>query len=716
MIFIFKNKKIFSCLLIVPIITSLILSSFAASPAYAQSLDDATLPVPTSSVNQDKKFVGLTVMGHSIPGTGWNAIYNLAMKTLLAHVTDSIVNWINSGFEGSPSFVTDPENFLVGVGDEVAGEFINGTEFGWLCDPYKLNVRIALSLGIGSFRRQRKCTLTAVIKNFDDFVTGTFKEGGWKGWFYLTTNPNAHPGTAFLTAQAELNKRMKQNEDMELKKLDWGRGFFSWRECEAYGASTESVNEDAKKGDQVFDNNGQAHNCTKWSSIKTPGTVIESQLEHTLGTSLRQMELADDIDKIVGALVSQLVTTVLQKGLTSLNSNDGWGGTSRDLDNMSSKTKINGTCTADTESALTGETVEWTVYTSGGSSKKEPLFKWSGTEISTNTETEDNFIRVVYNGPGAKRASVKVTKGNQTANIKCTGRVKVTTGDDSDTSGSGTDGYCSASKSTIKVGNSVKWNWTPYIANSYSGANYIWTDESGKVIDGAGNSKSFTIYYNDTGEKSANVMVTKGGESSNYDCGTVDVTDGKTSSGSSSSNNSDFCFAETTNALVNQTVKWSVALVNENESATYNWLSDDIDGPFGTTKNVYTRYTTTTKEGETKKASVEVTKNGATSTLTCVNSVVVNNSKLSASCGVYPIAGAVDTGDNDGTEFTWTAIASGGAGNYSYEWSGTDDLVGSEQSITTTYAESGNKTAQVTITSGTETITTNCGATQVFSE
>lgn len=701
---IYKHKKIFSYFFIIPIVISLAFSGLAAS---AQTVDDATIPVPTSNVNQDKKFVGLTVMGHSIPGTGWNSIYNLAMKTLLAHITDSIVTWINSGFEGSPSFVTDPQNFLLGVGDEIVGEFINGTEWGWLCDPYKLNVRIALSLGIGNFRRQKKCTLTGIINNFENFYNGTFRDGGWKAWFHITTNPNEAPLSGFLSVEAELHKRMRQNEDMELKKLDWGRGFFSWRTCEKY----------KEEPDPFASTNNSLNECAKWSSIKTPGTVIESQLEHTLGTSLRQMELADDIDKIVGALVSQLVTTVLQKGLTTMNSNDGWSGTSRDLDSASSKTKMSGTCTADTESALTGDTVEWTVYVAGGSSKKDPVYKWSGTEISTNTETEDNFIRVIYNGPGAKRASVKVTKGNQTANIKCSGKVKVATGDDSDTSTSGADGYCSASKSAIKAGNSVKWTWTPYIANSYNGANYVWTDESGKVIEGAGNSKSFTIYYNDAGEKWANVMVTKDGESSNYDCGTVDVSGKDTSSGESSSENIDFCSVDKTDVLVNQTVKWSVSLANENESATYNWLSNDIDnGPFGMTKTVYTRYTTPTKENETKKASVEINKGEATTTLACINSVKVNNSKLSATCFVNPGGGQVETGNGDGTEFNWTATVSGGGGNYSYSWSGsgTDGLEEDEGSMTRTYTEAGDRTAQVTVTSDDETVTANCGTARVF--
>lgn len=720
--FFFRNKKILSYFLIIPIIVSLSFSSLALKTVYAI---DVVPPVPVSDDALRSKFVGVTVMGYTVPGFSWNGIYNLVMKTLLAQITDSIVNWINSGFEGAPSFVTDPQSFLLDVGDEVVGEFINEmTKFGWLCDPYRLNIQIALSLGIGSFKRQRKCTLTGIIKNFDNFVNGTFKEGGWKGWFYLTTNPNANPGTAFLSVQAELQKRIQQRKDLEVKKLDWGKGFMSWRTCEAYSASVSSEGSQSSESggvlgskSQIKDSSNQSHDCAKWSDIKTPGTVIESQLEHTLGTSLRQLELADDIDKIVGALVQQLVKTVLQKGLSSMNSAEGWEGTSSDLEEQSSDTKITGTCSADTGSALTGEEVEWTVYVSGGPSDKTPEYKWNGNEIETNTKTEKRKLSITYNSAGTKKARVTVKKGNKSATIKCSGSVKVAAGDDSDVA-SGADGYCSANKSSIKTSGSVKWSWSPYSSDSsYDNATYEWKDENGNAIEDAGSAKSFTVYYFEAGEKSASVTVTNDGASSGYDCGAVDVSDeGGSSSSSESSEESitvDSCSADKTSALVNQTVKWSAVLADASESATYNWLSDDTDGPSGDTESVEVGYTTT----GTKSASVEITKGDTTTTTSCSNSVEITNTKLSASCSVDPIAGAVDTGNSDGTEFTWTATASGGVGDYGYNWSGTDGLIGSGETTATTYTDTGNKTAQVTVTSGDESVTVKCGgAARVFSE
>src|SRR3989344_2166035 len=121
--FFFKNKKTLSYLLIIPIIISLAFSSLTVTKVYAV---DTVPPVPVSDDALRSKFVGVTVMGYTVPGFSWNGIYNLVMKTLLAQITDSIVNWINSGFpDGGPSFVTDPKSFLVNVGDEVVGEFLD---------------------------------------------------------------------------------------------------------------------------------------------------------------------------------------------------------------------------------------------------------------------------------------------------------------------------------------------------------------------------------------------------------------------------------------------------------------------------------------------------------------------------------------------------------------------------------------------------------------
>jgi hypothetical protein len=60
---------------------------------------------------------------------------------------------------------------------------------------------------------------------------------------------------------------------------------------------------------------------------------------------------------------------------------------------------------------------------------------------------------------------------------------------------------------------------------------------------------------------------------------------------------------------------------------------------------------------------------------------------------------------------SWAAVPSGGAGNYTYSWEGTDGLTGTTQSVAKTYSTIGTKYATTTITSGTESINIACPGT-----
>ena len=72
----------------------------------------------------------------------------------------------------------------------------------------------------------------------------------------------------------------------------------------------------------------------------------------------------------------------------------------------------------------------------------------------------------------------------------------------------------------------------------------------------------------------------------------------------------------------------------------------------------------------------------------------------------------------------WSAYGYGGNGIYTYLWSGTDGLYSFTQGITAgtsisnlinkIYYTSGTKTAAVTVTSGTQSITMNCGSTNIY--
>lgn len=221
-------------------------------------------------------------------------------KLVIENITNSIVEWIDSGFQGSPAFVQDPGSFLADVADTVAGEFIDGTELGFLCEPFELDIRLALNYRYrSSFKERVSCRLSDVIKNVEDFAeftgdttigsTPRFSKGGWDGWISLNRQ---NQYSTYLASEAELGVRIRGRQNIELLQLNWGDGFLSFQEClDPPGAPLSQ--------------------CREKGPIKTPGKVIETGLGNALGTELSELELADSFDRILAALLNQLVSKAL---------------------------------------------------------------------------------------------------------------------------------------------------------------------------------------------------------------------------------------------------------------------------------------------------------------------------------------------------------------------------------------------------------------------
>lgn len=78
---------------------------------------------------------------------------------------------------------------------------------------------------------------------------------------------------------------------------------------------------------------------------------------------------------------------------------------------------------------------------------------------------------------------------------------------------------------------------------------------------------------------------------------------------------------------------------------------------------------------------------------------------LTANCSVTPGSAAI------GATATWSVQASGGTGQFTYSWTGTDGLTGNTSSVQRSYSSTGTKEATVTVTSGAETISRTCSMT-----
>lgn len=235
-------------------------------------------------------------------------------KQIISQMTSSIVNWINSGFKGSPAFVQDLEGFLLNVGDKVIGQYLEelGGPFSFICSPFQLDVRVALAASYARTRDNQpespSCTLTGALANLEGFMDGSlgFAEGGgWETWFAVTSNPTLTPYGSFLEVKSQASAKLINAKGQEIKLLDFGGGFLSSKVCEAVsGAGTTK------------------ENCF----ISTPGKVVQEALTFQLSTGPRSLIEADEFNEIVSALFGQIAKQAITgaAGLLGLSPSTGY--------------------------------------------------------------------------------------------------------------------------------------------------------------------------------------------------------------------------------------------------------------------------------------------------------------------------------------------------------------------------------------------------------
>ncbi|MEI6304499.1 MAG: hypothetical protein WCP09_00565, partial [Candidatus Taylorbacteria bacterium] len=264
---------------------------------------------------------------------------------LLRSMSDSVIQWINGGFDGKPAFMQNPQAFFMDQADQLTGAFIAGDgPLQGLCGSFGLDIKLSLAQGQAHTPRERyTCTLSSIIQNasnahismsvdsdpngatLGDFVSGgilsnsnqlnvngnsvnsirsnftktSFSNGGgWRGFLELTTQPQNSPIGAYILTKSDLQEQIANSKQNTNSELDRGKGFFSWKTCEpawdAYGQTAD------------------------YCEIQTPGSVIGGALDKTLGASQDRLNAAHELNEIIDAFFNQLVTTTLKKGLGTM--------------------------------------------------------------------------------------------------------------------------------------------------------------------------------------------------------------------------------------------------------------------------------------------------------------------------------------------------------------------------------------------------------------
>lgn len=300
-----KPRKItYSFLLII----AFVMSGFFVSPQKAAAAWPAVTAISDalkaiSTVYDSKSSVAnksLSTKELFLDGIAFTVVNNI-----IEHIADSTVDWINNGFEdGGPGFITNFDGFLGDVGDQTLGDFISGSPLAFLCSPFSLDIKIALSLQLGG-EREARCTLSDAFDNINNAIDDLGNNWSWDKWANISQSQNNAYG-AYSEAYADVTLRMAEAKDKAIVKSNWGGGMLEFQSCEP------------DKTDQPFcdptgGNDGPCPEITIKGecTTKTPGSLIQDTLGDTLMMGNKRLIISDEINEIVGALLNQLFNSVI---------------------------------------------------------------------------------------------------------------------------------------------------------------------------------------------------------------------------------------------------------------------------------------------------------------------------------------------------------------------------------------------------------------------
>ncbi|MFA6296968.1 MAG: hypothetical protein WC629_00180 [Candidatus Paceibacterota bacterium] len=266
-------------------------------------------------------------------------------------------------------------------------------------------------------------------------------------------------------------------------------------------------------------------------------------------------------------------------------------------------------------------------------------------------------------------------------------------------------GSCYANVSRGQTGDIITWTADAYDGNGYYSFDWSGTDGLASfypVID-----KRYTT----SGTKIGTVQITSYGVTITRTCSVLIEDAVTTTTTTVVTNNysslSGYCQASGSNS--NNQVNWQAYPSGGNGNYTYSWSGDTS----GSSQNVSENYDNNLGN---KRATVTISSNGSSITRTCstyvyepytysYNNNYNNYSNLSAYCTASPSNPSI------GQVVNWSVSASGGNGNYSYSWNGSDGIYyGSNQTVYKSYDTAGTKTATVRVYSNGQSRNITCSA------
>lgn len=370
-----KIKKIIASLLVAAVLAPSFLALTTPKKAEAQVVTVDPVQSKLGIIGNAFQFLNTTADVTSASLGVWGKAreilrmtLQIVAKRLLAEMTKSTVNWINSGFYGKPLFLENPDSFFKDVTQTQLKAMINFTGL----DPQRYP--FAKGYWLRTINRYKQ-TLTYNMESSLSQVTTdpagyrrNFRIGGFQGLLDIVEDPNENALGFNITADSTVAEGIFREVNKITTALDQGQGFLSPQICLTNGNARNPYNQqdfdpdsipynppyenweikqawddeesggfpdpsfstmsqakdayDRQRGtqvDQARAANDAANACPGGWKNTTPGYVAASQIVDALGTPRKDAEMSRAFGMSLASVFDALLNQFLNKGLTQLS-------------------------------------------------------------------------------------------------------------------------------------------------------------------------------------------------------------------------------------------------------------------------------------------------------------------------------------------------------------------------------------------------------------
>lgn len=282
------------------------------------------------------------------------AIGRYIAKQMMDKITQDTINWINTGFKGEPAYIKNPESMFKSIADKEMYAFTSLIGFDRTNFPFGVQTaRALIDSYTRTFEQNAQFSLNQYVATGDanTFYTD-FRSGGWSAWNAMVLFPQNNPvGFNLISTNYIAQKTYDPTYKNEIQKIQqevqMTGGFLNQKKCvlSKAGAGYEYNGEETPLSEGEFEviaaqlkaeytqqqdlngdgqvasmgavNEALSHICDRWEVV-TPGKAISDQLTNALGTPLKSIEMADDLNKSLAAIFDALLNQLYKKGLSEL--------------------------------------------------------------------------------------------------------------------------------------------------------------------------------------------------------------------------------------------------------------------------------------------------------------------------------------------------------------------------------------------------------------